>query len=548
MRLQTKLPYKIEMKQLMKNSSIKPSRRRQSGAALITALMVSVATAMLLGASLTVALTNPKLGHRQADSQSAIELANAGINSELQFIALNTGNANILNRSSQPNIVSGLAATLLGSSTSVLGRQGTVTGYTGGNFYVYSSNNASGTIPWDGITSPFYVTSTANVGKCWHQVQIQAQSTSLFNVYGIFATGSYTNAPTAVTVAASASVNLTGSAGSNGTCSKGSGCSFQCPNAINSNCGAHSSGQFDSTCVKSGGSICSVQAPLIYPKTSDCVRTCFGCSSSTSDSSAWNTCSNNCNGNTSGCYHYKSNANSATINTSNCTQLGSNIWWWSWLGGVGNQLNGSCWSNCNNKPGTNGKVQTLIFEPGDYYFTSVQLAYDATNEMIIDPCAYASGGTPGQVRFWVYDPSSSTDGNPSDYVQCPITNTCASGTTTPDPGQFRLYYGKDGCTCTFTRPSGCKDYNGNTVSGDFNYYCGIYACTKQCTDTSSSVGTCIGFCGTSSSSTGCANLCGSMLCDKLNFQGNCNCNYIQSQTCTKDPCSGGKVLSWSCNG
>jgi len=501
-------------------------------------------------------MTSQMLGYNQSYSEAALQLADAGVNSELQVVALNISNPVISLRASLPVVSVGVTITRPNQTTPVLGRVGTVPGYSGGNYYVYSSNDAAGKTAWDGVTSPFYITSSACVNGCWQTVQIQSGTSSLFNVYGIFSLGDSSTTPT-VSVSANSTVSVTGSAGINGTVSQGSACSFTAPTAINANCGKHSSGQLTNSNVSSGGNLCSCQQPLIYPKTSDCCRSAFGCSSGTSDSVAYSTCqTHSCN--STGIYHYTANANSSTINTSNCCQL---------TGGCGTSLNNNCWENANIKPGTYTSnywwwwqnptvaVQTLIFEPGDYYFSSCQLAYDASKEMIVDPCAYASGGTPGQVRFWCCDSNAATDGATNDYVQCPIKNTCAAGTSTPDPGQFRLYYDKDGCTCTFTRPDNITDWTGNTLSGDFDYYCGCYASSKPANDTSAKKGCCIGFCGTANqghngcggSNDGCAHLHGSMLCDHLAFQGNCKCDYTVSQTCTKDPCCGGCAVSWSCH-
>jgi len=552
----------------MKHFAMKTRRHRESGAALITALLVSIATALLLAASLAVAMTSTSLGWDQVYSQSALQLADAGVNSELQVISLNAGSP-VTSKSSQPNLVSGIFSILNGITSQVKGRTGTVTGYTGGSYYVFSSNDAAGTTAWDGATTPFYITSAASVNGVWQTVQVKTAAASVFNVSGIVAatggTSSSSTNPcntTAITTAANSSVTITGPAACNGTVSKGSGCSFKSPCAINYNCGQNSTNRFDSTCVASGGQLCSVSPPICYPKTSDCCRSCFGCSAGTSDATAYATCKSNCC-NSTGVYQYTNWANSSTINTNNCCQL---------QGGCGGyQLNNNCFQNANTKPGTYNSdywwwnnnqqttaVQTLIFEPGDYYFTQCQLQYNASCEMVVDPCAYASGGTPGQVRFWLYDPNSATDGNPSDYCQLPCTNTCASGTSTPDPGQFRIYDGKDGCSCNFSKPDNIQDWQGNSITSDFNYYCGIYACTNPATTSNSSAGcssvtttttgVTVGFTGCSQKSHGCCNLCGSMLCDKLSFGGCCNANFVQSQTCTKDPCCGGKVLSWSCNG
>ncbi len=539
----------------MKHFSLKARRHREAGAALITVLMVSLCTAMLLATGLTMAMTTQMLGYNQSYSQAALQLADAGVNSELQYIAQNVSTATVTLKSSQPVVSSGVTVTLPGQSTPVLGRVGNVYGYSNGNYYVYSSNNASGSVAWDGVTSPFYITCSACVSGCWQTVQIQSGTTSLFNVYGVFSTGDSSTSST-VTVAGGSNVTVTGSAGINGTVSQSGSCSFTAPTCINCNHGAHPSGQFGSGNCCSGGHVCSCTPPIVYPRTADCCRNCFGCSPSCSDATAYSTCQSHCC-NSSCVYQYTSTASSSTICTQNCCPL---------PGGCGTQLNNNCWANANIKPGTYTSdywwwwqnptvaVQTLIFEPGDYYFTDLKCAYDASKECIIDPCAYASGGTPGQVRFWCCDCNAKTDGATNDYIQCPITNTCAAGSSTPDPGQFRIYYDKDSCTCTFTRPDNICDWTGNTVTGDFNYYCGIYCCSKPAGDSSSRVGCCCGFCGTQnkngcgSQNDGCAHLCGSMLCDKLSFQGNCECDYCQSQTCTKDPCSGGCAVSWSCKG
>lgn len=539
---------------------LKTSRRhRQAGAALITVCMVSVCTAMLLGASLTVALTSTQLGWSQANSEAALELADAGVNSELNYVALNLNATTQSGKSSQPVAYSGVTAEAPNTSTPVKGRPGTVTGYSGGTYYVYSSMDAAGTQAWDGVTSPYYITAHACVGESWQMVQVQASSSSLFNVYGIFALGDSSSTPT-VTVNSGSTVSITGSAGLNGTVSQSGSCQFTAPCAINANCSKHSSGQLTSSNLCSGGYLCSQQAPIVYPRTATCCGTCFGCASGSSDATCFSACKTQCC-NSSCVYTYNNNAWNSTINTNNCCKLS---------GGCGNQLTSSCWNNAGYDPSTytsqgwwwgdpaTQAAQTLIFEPGDYYFTSMQLAYDCTKEFIVDPCAYASGGTPGQVRFWFYDPNSATDGNPADSCCQQITNTCASGSSTPDPGQFRIYYGKDNCTCNFQRPNNVTAWTGYTLTGDFNLYCGVYACTKQATDTSSLCGTncCFQGCAASSgcsgqpntSTGGRCNLCGSMLSDHCQFSGCCNLNYTQSQCCTKDPCCGATCSGWSCNG
>jgi len=543
----------------MKHSQPRIRRHREAGVALLTVLMISMATAMILGASLCVSMTSSKLGWSQARAESALQLADAGVNSELQYIAQNTGQTLISLRSSQPVAGVGVTIQYPGENFPIKGRNGTVPGFSGGQFWVYSSNDAAGTVPWDGVTSPFYITASGYINNAWQRVQVSTQSASLFNLYGTVALGSYTGDNTGVTVAGGSNVVVTGPAGINGTVTTGSGGSITAPQAINANTCTNSTGQFTSSNVASGGTLVKQPTPYVYPTCATIIKQACG-HPEYSDDQAWSWRStNNCN---SSCvYTYTSSANDSSIKPQNCQRLS---------GGCGTTLSNSCWANANTKPGTynsNGynwwwwwqnptqAVQTLIFEPGDYYFTSVQLAYDCTCEMVIDSQAYASGGTPGQVRFWCHDPGSSpTD----DSCSLPITHLPASGQSSADPGLFRIYYGKDNHCCQFNRPSNCTDWQGNTVTGDFEYVCGIYACSKQPDTVVSTSGGCtpnpnsdstkhgckIGLCGQSSRSAGCCKITGSCLCDKLSCQGGCTLNYQASTRCDSDPCSGGKILSW----
>src|SRR5580700_5823280 len=116
----------------MNHHNLRLSRRlKERGAALITVLMVSVCAAMLIAASLTVASITTRLGIVQADSQAALQLCDAGINSEIQFISLNSGSATPDGLSSQPVVYNGVNAVLPGQSSPVEGRPGMVSGYSG---------------------------------------------------------------------------------------------------------------------------------------------------------------------------------------------------------------------------------------------------------------------------------------------------------------------------------------------------------------------------------------------------------------------------------
>jgi len=525
--------------------------------ALLTSMMIAVATAMVLSAGLCVVMAQNKLEWNQANAEAALQLADAGINSELQVIASNTGQVNITLKSSQPVATVGVTLQYPGENYVVKGRKGTLPSYTGGYYYAYSSNDAAGTIAWDGVTSPFYITSSAYVNKAWQRVQVQSQSSSLFNIYGTFALASYPGAPNAVTLAASSNVTVTGPAGINGQVTQGSGSTMTSPQAINANTCTYSSGQFTSSHVASGGVLTKCNNPFIYPTTQTVLKTSLCGHPEYTDSQAWSWLSTHHN-NGSCIYQYKSSPSSSTINTSNCQQLS--------FGGT--TLNNSCFASANTNPDTYDwpgywwwpqtvAVHTLIFEPGDYYFTSMQLNYAANCGMVIDSQAKACGGTAGQVRFWLYDSDPVGHGTTADNCSLKFTHTLASGQSTPDPGLFRIYCGKDNASCSFNRPSNCQDWQGNTVTGDFDYYCGIYASTKQCNGVPASSGSCstttddstkhgctVGFTGTTSRSGGCSTLHGSCLTDKMSCQGYVNINYTASATCSKDPCGGAKIVSW----
>ena len=521
---------------------------RERGSALITAIIISVILAMLLASSLTVALTSISLGTKQIDAQVAIQIADAGINSELQKVKLSSGLNSASQMSSQPVVYPGVTATLPNGDT-VIGRPGSVTGYPNGEFYVYSSNDSTGIIPWDGMTSPFYITSYACVNKVWESTQVQTTTKSIFNSGGSGTTdpgtGTKINPSPSCTNTPCSDVEFTGSYGTNGSVYCGQNCNLHASTCINWN-SSNATNQLGSN---NSSQVFNIPSLTIYPKTSDACRSCFGisrsgsgsgCSGDYSDSAAFSICKAN-SYNSFGVYQYKQSAQSATICPQNCTKYY----------GCGYSLNNWSFGYANYKPGTfiyNNPVQTLIFEPGDYYFTSINLAYEASCEMICDCGALASGGTPGQVRFWVYDPGYNPQ---SDYIQLPITSTCAAGESTPDTGKFRIYYAKDGCALSFTRPPNIQDCTGKTITGDFDYYCGVYACTKPANDTSCSQGTTVSINGTCLSTAtpgkGCCNFHGSLICDNLNCSGACNIQYIDSNCTDKDLTTPSNIISWSCS-
>ena len=519
--------------------------RRERGVALITAIMFVGMTSLLVGASLSLSSTHYAKAWAEARSESALLLAEGGVNDELAQLAQSVG----LPVSSLPVATPGETAVYPGESHVVYGRKGTVSA-TDETYWVCTTANEwwrSGSAPqvWDGMAPTFWVTASAYVKGSWRRTEVQVSKQSLFGQYAIYTNGGDDNCTSSgVSLDSTANVTITGTSGTNGKVSCSSGCTLSCGSCLNANKGNCSSAQYTSSCVRAGSSLCTRNTPYTYPTCSSCLKQCCGLSSY-SDSGAWTWIKNNCN-NSAGMYTYRSGASSSTISASTCTRVGYSGTTLRNFSSYNYYSNG-VWDYCRSKPGTYGNVQTLVLEPGDYYFSSFQLSYDSGTELVIDPQAYASGGTPGQIRIWVYDPAS----NPTDDgVYMPIQMTTAAGTTTADPSLFRIYYGKDGNCLTFYRPSGCRDYLGNTLTGDFNFCGGVYAVTRTANTQgcSTTVGAQVKMIGSSGSSNGSCHLTGSMMCDKCAFSGPCKVDCNASCGHKNDPPCGAKICGSYCDG
>jgi hypothetical protein len=591
----------------------KTNNRLQSGAALITALILVVIISSMVGASLMYSQQHHTLAYVNVRSESALLLAEGGVNDELQYIATNLASSAITGLSSQPVAGSGETERYPGENFTIKGRKSTVDGQPGEYFWVYSSNDRDGTIPWDGRQFTFWITSSAKVDGSWRRVRVQTSANSIFGLYAIFALASYGNNSNSVQMSA-ATVNVVGIGGMNGTLTGGNS-SITVSTALNANTSAVSTGQFTSSNVASGGSLITQAAPVIYPSVSTVLKRLKGRNGDT-DAQAWTWLSTGANNsNNTGIYTYSSHPSSTTLSTANCRALnlgitslfnsaGNTKGNWStagykpssYLTGTGFAITGAsntspieittsanhgfstgdsvCITGVTGNTAANGNwtvtksaakkftlnssvgngagsagtaypnvIRTLIFEPGDYYFTSVNLGFDYATQIVMDPQAHASGGTPGQIRFWIYDPANGTQ---NDTMALPITSTLASGELVADPANFRLYYAKDNKTFSFQRPSGVTYLNESThtidaLNGDFDVYGGVYAVTRVVNDssTSSLSGTNIDFTGTSSGG-GQIVLRGSLLADKLSFHGPCSVVYINSVS-PNDPVSGGGV-------
>ncbi len=479
---------------------------------------------MLLAAALTLVFASGRLAINQANSLSALLLADAGINSEIQFIGLNSSAPTAVGLSSQPIIYGGSTAIPPGETSPAKGRPGTVIGYSGGTYYVFASNDSAGQNAWDGATSPYYITSWAVVGDSWRRVQVRFDSAdkSLFNQYGLFALACFPgNSNSSILVSPNTTVTIDGTAATNGQVDSGINTKLIITNAINADTAdKHNAGtQFTTQNLAPNGTLTSQSQPILAPTTAAILIANSSLPPTTSDDSAWAYLAAH-NSNSSGVYQFKTNAGGAAFSSSNCTRYTLS----------GTVLNQQLWQGANPQPGTAGRFRTLFFEPGDYYFTDIQLAYDSGIGMVIDPCAYASGGTPGQVRFWCYGSKKSANF----AIGIPISNTMATGTTDPDPGLFRLYVSSDSGGFKLQRTQGALDWRSRPMIGDWNYYCGIYACTRDPgASNNSNKGTQIALVGTNNGQ-GAAVIRGSIIADQISFTG-ANVAFVASQTTTTDP-------------
>lgn len=516
--------------------------------AMATAVMFVGMTSLLVGAGLSISSTHYAKAWAEARSESALLLAEGGVNDELAHLAENVGDPD----PSDPVAASGETMTYPGESHVVYGRKGSVSA-TDETYWVCTSANEwwrSGTAPqaWDGMADTFWVTASAYVKGSWRRTEIQCSKQSLFGQYAVYTNAGDDNCTSSgVSLDSTADVTMTGTCGTNGKVSCSSGCHLSCGSCVNANKNNCSSPQYTSSCVRSGCTISSRNTPYTYPTCATCLKKTCG-TQSYSDSAAWTYLRNNCD-NYNGIYTYRSNASSSTISAGTCTRAGYSGTTCRNYSPYSSYSSGA-WDYCRSKPGTNGNVQTMILEPGDYYFTSLQLTYDATTELVIDPQAYASGGTPGQVRIWVYDPSwFPTD----DQISIPIQMTTASGTTTADPSLFRIYYGKDGNCLNINRPSGCRDYRGNYLTGDWNFCGGVYACTRSantqgCSTTTGAQVKITGCTSPTSSGCGKCHFTGSCMCDHCSFSGSCQVECSSSCAHKSDPPCGAKICGSYCDG
>jgi hypothetical protein len=171
------------------------------------------------------------------------------------------------------------------------------------------------------------------------------------------------------------------------------------------------------------------------------------------------------------------------------------------------------WTGINFRPGSLS-VRTLIFPPGDYYFSDIDVKFDENTEIVIDNAGLTTpqGSNPDgiPVRFWINGTGQ------QDYLGARIVMTDKT-----DPSTFRVFYNKDGCTLNFVRAS-------NAPSGELTVAGAIYAVTNRL-DPSTGLpvnsglkGTNIDFTGDTSDPNKKFSILGSLVADRIQFNGQCD--------------------------
>lgn len=421
---------------------------RSRGAALITAMIFTVVITLLVAGGLAYVLSNFRLTTARRDSEAALQLAEAGINNEFNYITKNLYAPVVTDRSSQPIQING---------EPFIGRHGTIDGVNG-HFWVFTSLNP--TPPYQAWTggSTLYITCNAVVNGAQKRVVVGGENVvgKIFDIFALFGldTGNENNAPS-IALTGNANVEVIGTVGTNGHVQKGSG-TISYLKAINYNQNYYAETtkeQFTSEPV-----FVEIDR-LRFPVVVEVLRTLFPATSGMSDAATWSYVQGHSE-NASKILQWKPGLAAGTpLSPSNVMAAGFPSNRFTLSNSKGNTLGD--WETLNPKPGSK-TVRTMIFPPGDYFFENITLVYKAESEIIIDNAGLSVGGNPTQrqVRFFLYGNST------RDSVGIPLQMTAPTNAKL-----FRIYDGKDGSVFQIARDS--------HVTGEYTIAGCIYAATAR---------------------------------------------------------------------
>jgi hypothetical protein len=470
---------------------------------------VAIATIVGLGVGVGLVLNSSynRSAYIKADSEAALLLAEAGVNEELNLISTNLVNGRFA-QSTAPVKLNG---------EPYPGRKGFVPG-AAGNYWVYTSADAEGTRSWEG-DSTFYITCNAVVNGASRKVRVggpNQQFQSPFGTFAVFGLDDSTNSSNAacVSIAGSAVVEVNGYVGTNGRLQDSGSLTFTKGFNYNYETYQTSSSQLVGSTVFLKGE------RFRLPSVTDVIKQTIPETARMTDTEAWNYVRAN-RMNTTGILQWKTGLSGSavmgisTTTSANFPSSGSNAYI------LTNKSGGNlgAWQGINTAPGSSTK-RTLIFQPGDYYFETLDLQDNVETEMIIDTAGVTvSGGNPLRlpVRFFI------ANGGQQDQVQLQIKQTKGD-----DPGALRVYYSKPGSNFNVTRPSSWP--NGTT----FSTTVGVYAVTNS----AGGNGTTVTLNGGSGSSDWLL-VNGSFITDKVVFKGRCRVSFPgEVMGRRRDPISG----------
>jgi hypothetical protein len=392
--------------------------RRQRAMVLITSLVVVLISAALVGASLSLSAAHNNLTWRYVESESALLLAEAGINDEFALI----------NRSR----LDGGEFESSAPDEDGRGRIGTVADVNG-QFEVKTTAFGSETLPWTG-SGRFWITSTGTVRGVRRTIRVTGGTQSVFDMYASFAVNS-ANADNNVFTLNGTDVTIDGVIGTNGDVQGSiSPSRLRFTQAINANTANYSS-QFRVSSYP-GANIVNWNFRVDFPTVTEIARHSFPGQSdvwaylrTTNDNSRIRT--------------FTESGASLTADGTEVAQIipvDLNPWVTGYTGGnlSGPQKDFGAWAYARPGPGTDGK-RALIFPPGDYVFPRIDLVANPNCVIIIDNGGLTepfSTSRP-QVRFWI--PPASSGNNQGDLI------AVETRFSAPDDVQkFRLYYARGG--------------------------------------------------------------------------------------------------------
>ncbi len=333
----------------------KNMRKRDNGAALITAIVFSAIFATLMAGVVVYAYGHYSLAVRESDNAAAIQLADAGINYELRYISQNQFQAGF--------VVHGSANPDTGSVTGVPG-----------TFTVWVTKNDGSA--WNTTSgNDMLMWATGTVNGITRKIQAQGQhGDGLFDNYAVYGTNS-------VTFNGSGS-SVIGSVGTNGSVSSSSSGSGAVTGTIALN-GPGASGV-------TGSNVTTNPDPIYWPTVDQIITNTFP-----GPPSGWTwLASHNNNANARTYVDSKASFPSTALN-STTTQISAATTQVKMSNGV------------------------LILPPGDYYFTSIDLHGTSqliVDNQGLSTSGVGSTGTPGLVRIWLNGSGGDVISNPFSYT------------------------------------------------------------------------------------------------------------------------------------